>query len=181
MKCIIFTLLSFNLCTAITLNDLNSYPECEQFAHYSNLQLSDTSLMQDVLIFAMNNGYTAENNYISKFITNLGYTDFDQYCIEHICSSGIKDLIKLNKIKPQVIKKALYDYKHILLKLYKAEDDNNIITIINKSFTTCIRANGISHNELKSLLAIAFKTKIKRLIYGVSTLESKIEDVVLLA
>ena len=181
MRLILLLIFTINFSYAISFADLKDTPNCKQFVIYTNLELDDSNFMSDILNFVKVGGYTENNSFVGIYLAKLGYRDYAQYCIEHICSKAIKDLLKLQKIKPSAIDKALYDYDYILLKKFDASSTDEIKNMVASSIKKCTTALKISNSDLLSIIKDKYTDALKQILYGVSPLESKMEDIVILA
>lgn len=176
MKNFLLYLLTFGCATAITFTNIPNNAECCNYIKLYKLHSSDQMIMQDVLQFVLNSGYSSANSEIGRYLLNNNYRDYAQYCIEHMCSRAINDLLKLYIVKPDAIKKAYWDYDYI------TKNQLNKITFEpNKSIYNCANFLKVDQSKLKDLISNDYQTKLKQVIYGVSPLENKMEDIVLLA
>lgn len=181
MRLILLLIFTINYSYAILFTNLKDTPNCKQFVIYVNLELDDSNFMSDVLNFVKIEGYTENNSFIGMYLAKLNYRDYAQYCIEHICSKAIKDLLKLQKIKPSAIDKALYDYNYILLKKFDASSTDEIKNMVANSIKKCTAALKINSSDLSTIIKDKYIDKLKQILYGVSPLESKMENIVILA
>jgi hypothetical protein len=176
MKHLLLYLLTFGWATAITITDIPSNAECCNYIKLYKLHSSDPMMIQDVLQFVLNSGYSSTSSEIGKYLLNNNYRDYAQYCIEHMCSKAINDLLKLYTVKPDAIKKAYWDYDYI------TKNQLSKITFEpNKSIYSCAKFLKIKQSKLKDLISNNYQDKLQQVIYGVSPLENKMENIVLLA
>ncbi len=176
MRILILVITSISTCYAITISQIPNNNECNKYLALYKQRLNDPIIIQDVLRFVLDNGYSNINTEIGKYLLTNGYKDYAQYCIEHICSKAIGNLIKMGQVKPKSIEKAYLDYTYIGKKQIELANIDPIIAI-----KSCSESSKIPIIDLKLLLKDDYYNRLKQVVYGVSNIESKMEDIVIQA
>lgn len=176
MRILLLLILSINYCYSIIISDIPNDDACKPYLTTYKIRLSTPIVVQDVLQFVLNSGYADTNTKIGKYLLIKGYRNYGQYCIENICSKAIRDLIGMYRVKPQSIEKAYLDYTYIGKRQLDLANIDGI-----KAIEECSAYSKISESSLKLLLKDDYDTRLKQVVYGVSNIESKMENIVIQA
>ena len=92
-----------------------------------------------------------------------------------MCSRAISNLGRLYKLKPDYIKKEYYDYTKIGLE--KLSEISNTNLVVN----SCAKSLKIEDKVLIELIEKDYKNQLEHVIKGISSVETKLDSIILLS